>query len=232
METNNTATTITIGGQTLNLLPQRAVFWREEATLFVADVHLGKPDAFVQAGIPVPTRVNLADLERLLAVVRQTGARHLVILGDFLHARASLSPGVVDALGAWREQCCTVAVTLIAGNHDLYAGPPPDHLDIAWCDESVLGPFRCLHIPPDAHAPDESIALCGHLHPYAVVAGKTREAVRLPCFHLGPRQLVLPAFGRFTGGHTVARRPGERVFVIAGDAVIEPHARREWMGTR
>jgi DNA ligase-associated metallophosphoesterase len=168
--------------------------------------------------------------------VQQTGARHLIILGDFLHARASLSPGVVDALAMWRERCAEVAVTLVAGNHDQYAGPPPDYLDIAWCEESALGPFRLLHIPPDAHAPDETIALCGHLHPYAVIAGKTREAVRLPCFHLGPRQLVLPAFGRFTGGHTVSRRPGERIFVIAGETVIEPHARRkshdEWLTAR
>lgn len=226
------ATTIHVGGQTLALLPQRAVYWREEATLFVADVHLGKPDAFVQAGIPMPTRINLADLDRLLAVVRQTGARHLVILGDFLHARASLSPGVVDALAAWREECASVAVTLVAGNHDQHAGPPPDSLEIAWCDESAMGPFRCLHIPPEAHAPDESITLCGHLHPYAVVAGKMREAVRLPCFHLSPRQLVLPAFGRFTGGYTVTRRPGERIFVIAGETVIEPHARKEWIEAR
>jgi hypothetical protein len=31
---------------------------------------------------------------------------------------------------------------------------------------------------------------------------------------------VLPAFGRFTGTHPVRPAPGERVFVVAGDAVM------------
>jgi hypothetical protein len=30
---------------------------------------------------------------------------------------------------------------------------------------------------------------------------------------------VLPAFGAFTGMHVMARGPGERLFVVAGDEV-------------
>jgi hypothetical protein len=43
--------------------------------------------------------------------------------------------------------------------------------------------------------------------------------LRLPCFHFGERVGVLPAFGEFTGMHAVRRAAGERIFVVAGDAV-------------
>jgi hypothetical protein len=32
---------------------------------------------------------------------------------------------------------------------------------------------------------------------------------------------VLPAYGAFTGMHPIARRPGDRVFALAGDVVRE-----------
>lgn len=218
---------ITILKQRLTLLPQRALFWQETCTLFVADLHLGKPDAFLQAGIPVPTRVTQRDLDRLCTVIDETGAKNLVILGDFLHARASHSPGVFEALEAWRDHCKQVAVLLVNGNHDTLAGPPPHSLGIEICDEAWVGPFYCIHIPPEEEAllPD-AFTLCGHLHPYGVVSGRMRESVRLPCFHVGARRMVLPAFGHFTGGHTVFAKKNERIFVIAGESVLEPKPHR------
>jgi DNA ligase-associated metallophosphoesterase len=214
---------LTICDQQLSLLPQRALYWQAEATLFVADLHLGKPDAFLQAGIPVPTRVTQRDLDRLCEVIHATGARRLVILGDFLHARASHSPGVAESLFAWRDQCANVEILLVNGNHDLHAGPPPRELGFEICDEATVGPFYCVHVPvEEGNKPEAGFVLCGHLHPYGVVSGRTRESLRLPCFYVTPRQMVLPAFGHFTGGHTVHAKPDERVFVIAGDAVL-PH---------
>lgn len=213
---------IEVAGETLQLLPQRAIYWRREAMLFVADLHLGKPDAFLQAGIPVPPRITQRDLDRLCEVVQSTNARRLVILGDLLHARASHSPGVFDALSAWRDQCRHLEILLVNGNHDHSAGPPDAALEIQICDEATVGPFYCVHVPfaDDEPVPDGYFALSGHLHPYGVVNGKGRESLRLPCFYVGAHQIVLPAFGHFTGGLTVRPKHGERVFVIAGDAVL------------
>jgi hypothetical protein len=47
------------------------------------------------------------------------------------------------------------------------------------------------------------------------------DRLRLPCFHVGTQVGVLPAFSAFTGGLDVSRRPGERVFAVAGPAVVE-----------
>ena len=57
---------------------------------------------------------------------------------------------------------------------------------------------------------------------YSVWLGNTRgrQRLKLPAFWFGPRVGVLPAFGEFTGGAVVSPRPGDRVFVVAGDQVV------------
>ena len=39
----------------------------------------------------------------------------------------------------------------------------------------------------------------GRLHPTLLLRGPERSALRAPCFGCGDGQLVLPAFGAFTG---------------------------------
>ena len=54
-------------GQTLMLLPERAMFWRERQALLVADAHWGKAAAFRARGVPVPRGTTLEGLRRLTA---------------------------------------------------------------------------------------------------------------------------------------------------------------------
>ena len=60
--------------------------------------------------------------------------------------------------------------------------------------------------------------LAGHHHPCTVV-GRGIDRLRLPCFQFGAAVGVLPAFGAFTGMHPIAREAGDRVFVVADNAV-------------
>ena len=53
------------------------------------------------------------------------------------------------------------------------------------------------------------------------LAGPAREHSRLPCFWFRDGVGVLPAFGEFTGLADVAVSPGDRVWVTAGDTVID-----------
>jgi DNA ligase-associated metallophosphoesterase len=200
------------------LLPQRALFWPAEATLFVADLHLGKADVFVQRGIPIPLAISAHDLQRLGAIIEATGAERLVVLGDLLHARGSRSPGVHEALTAWRSAHPSLELLLVLGNHDRHAGPPPADVGFVLCgDEAQVGPFRCVHEPLES---TDGLTLCGHLHPLALLS-EHRGASRLPCFHLRAQQMVLPALGHFTGGSTIHARRGDRCWVIAGEAVVD-----------
>lgn len=207
-----------IGGERVTLLAERALAWPREHTLFVADVHLGKAAAFRAGGVPLPRGSTARDLARLTRLVEASAARHLVILGDFLHARAGRVDALDAAFTAWRAQHAHLAVTLVRGNHDRHAGDPPAHWNVRCVDDALaLPPFLGCHHPV---APPAGYALCGHVHPGVVVRGTGEQTLRLPCFVLGARRAILPAFGRFTGLASPAPLPGDRFVAIAGEQLF------------
>ncbi|MEJ5246497.1 MAG: ligase-associated DNA damage response endonuclease PdeM [Caldilinea sp.] len=207
-------------GERVLLLATRALYWPSGATLFIADPHFGKTDSFQAAGVPLPNGATGDDLRRLSASIHATGARRLVILGDFFHTRASQSPATLDALTAWRREHPGLEVLLVPGNHDRHAGAPPAGLDIACAPEPLLlAPFACYHHPPaDAST---TYALAGHIHPTATLRDIDGSRHRFPCFHIGARAAVLPAFAAFAGGQTIRPAPGDRIFIVSGNSIHE-----------
>lgn len=204
------------GGETLQLLPERAVWWPARRTLFIADLHLGKAATFRHGGQPVPAGTTRANLDRLSALLRTHAAESLVVLGDFVHAPEALTASVLAALATWRAAFPTLQVTLVRGNHDRRAGDPPASLGLAVVDEPwPLGPLAACHHP---QAVPRALALAGHVHPVVRLHGRGRDRLRLPCFLLDAHQLLLPAFGEFTGGWEIERKEGRQVFVV-GDGV-------------
>lgn len=200
------------------LLPQRCAWLPEQATLLVADAHVGKAVSFRRLGVPVPRGTTHETLGQLSAALAATAARQVVFLGDFLHSARALAPGTLAAVQAWREQHAVVAMTLVRGNHDLRAGDPPAALRITVVDEPL--PLAGLQLCHHPHERDDGYVLAGHLHPGVVLGRRAADRVRLPCFHFGARVGVLPAFGAFTGLHPVQPAPGDRLFAVAGDAVL------------
>lgn len=210
---------IPLVGERVLLLAERALAWPAAGALIIADAHWGKAASFRAAALAVPEGATAADLARLDAALARVGARRLVILGDLFHNAASLAPAVVAAVAAWRERNSALEITLVRGNHDARAGDPPAAWDFACVDEPyALGPFALCHYPDTAA---EGYVLAGHLHPAVALAGPGRQRERLPCFLAGPRRMVLPAFGSFTGAATVRPAADERVYVVAGEEVVE-----------
>lgn len=199
----------------LILLPERAVWWPERQTLFIADPHFGKAATFRAAAVPLPDG-TAADLQRLDAIVQSTQARTLIVLGDLLHARQGRCPAVFECVRAWRQQQRHLSLQLVIGNHDRRAGQPPAEWDMECVDEpSVCPPFQLRHYP-DLTSQQPSLA--GHLHPkIKVQAGGDR--ILSPCFLLRQQCLVLPAFGGFIDHQVIAREPGDAYFVIAENEI-------------
>ena len=117
-------------GESLDLLPDRAVYWPKEKILYIADTHFGKAATFRKVGIPVSEHTTAEDCERLSKLVEGTGAEKLIILGDFLHARAGRAQPVRNQLFDWRDQHKQLSIVLIRGNHDNQSGDPWPELDI------------------------------------------------------------------------------------------------------
>lgn len=205
-----------VAGEMLLLLAQKALYWPARKTLIVADIHFGKAASFRAQGIPVPRGTTSQNLLALDALMAAHEVEHIIFLGDFLHARAAHAPATLERMLAWRRQHPGLALTLVRGNHDRHAGDPAASLGIEMVDEPyTLAPFSFCH-HPDLDTP--AYALAGHIHPVFVLATRF-ESLRLPCFVVGARRMVLPSFGAFTGGFAIAPEAGDRIFVTSGDAV-------------
>jgi DNA ligase-associated metallophosphoesterase len=209
---------IDIRGERLTLLPERAMYWARERTLFAADTHWGKAATFRAASLPIPEAMTDDDLTRLARMVERTGARRLIVLGDMLHARKGRSPETLGAIAAWRANHPGLGILLVRGNHDRGAGDPPKDWNVRCVDEPFeLPPFVLRHKPGE---PSNGYALAGHIHPAARLTGRGGQELKLPCFWFQPHGAILPAFGSFTGTASIAPRRGDRVFVVADGTIL------------
>lgn len=208
------AVALDVAGSRLLLLAGKALYWPDGRMLCVADAHFGKDAAYRALGQPVPDGSTVANLARLDALIARHDPVELVFLGDFLHARKSRTPVMLDALRAWRVRHAALTCRLVRGNHDRHAGDPPADAGIAVVDEPyVRGPLALRHTP----APHPRLhVLAGHVHPVFMLRGRGRQRLRLPCFVSDAAMTVLPAFGDFTGGYQVGVGADSRVFVTDG----------------
>jgi uncharacterized protein len=208
----------TLAGEAVTLLPEKAIYWPGERTLFVADVHWGKAAAFRALSVPVPGGTTTADLERLSRALDRTQAERLVVLGDLLHARAGRQPETLAAISAWRNGRPELSILLVRGNHDESAGDPPVDWRIEVVDEPYLiQPFALRHYPDPS---DLGYVLAGHVHPAAYLSGRGGQGLRLPCFLCGPQVAILPAFSSFAGAKVVQPTSADSLYVVAEDEVI------------
>lgn len=207
------------GGEEVVPLPERALWWPARRTLVVADLHWGKEQVFHAAGIPVPLGALEDDLSRLEAVSRRVGALRVLVLGDLVHG--VLAGSVVAEVAAWRHRF-DVPMLLVRGNHDRHTPTLPEPWRISEVHGSLEeGPFLFRHEPEPAEG---RYTWAGHLHPMVRLSGGN-DRLRLPCFHLGARVGVLPAFGTFTGGVAVRPAPGDAVFAVAEGQIVALGAR-------
>lgn len=218
MSARHDGVAVSVRGEELVLLPERAALWRRRETLLVADPHFGKAATFRAAGIPVPGGTTRAGLARLDTLLARTAARRVIFLGDFLHARAGRAPDTLAAVTSWAASRPELELLLVRGNHDRHAGDPPCETRVRCVDAPLVeAPFVLAHHPCDSV---DGYLLAGHLHPGVSLVGRARQHERLPCFWFRTGHAVLPAFGDFTGLATIDPAPGDRVYAIAEDDVI------------
>jgi uncharacterized protein len=207
---------IDLFGEPVVLMLERALYLR--STLLIADPHWGKTSTFRARGVPIPEGSLEDDLSRLSRALTRSGARRLVVLGDLLHARAGLDGYTIPLVTGWRIGHPGLEIVLVRGNHDQSAGDPPVEWGMQVVDEPLAAPpFLFQHTPlPDSLG----YVIAGHLHPGVTLAGRGRQHIKLPCFWFGPDMAVLPAFGSFTGLHSVQPQIGDRVYVLAESRII------------
>src|SRR3982751_5008512 len=95
---------------------ERVLFWENENTLIVSDLHFGKTGHFRKAGIAMPQSVFKEDLQRLISQIQHFSPRHLLVVGDFFHSVANKE---LDLFRRWRDDLPDLSIKLVKGNHDI-----------------------------------------------------------------------------------------------------------------
>ena len=225
MDTVDNSTTsgfaLTIHGQSVLLLKDRAAYWQEAATLIVADIHFGKAAAFRNHGLPIPEGDTQCDLERLTSLIKSYHARRLIIAGDLLHAASSKSDEIRAEVGKWRSRHADLKVVLVSGNHDRSAGTVPVEWNIEVHPDTLTEPpFAFVHDPADVPTDPGAFYFCGHLHPAVSLAEGRMRSLKTACFWQRPNSLILPGFGKFTGSKVISPAATDRVFAITERSVV------------
>jgi len=209
---------IQLQGETLHLLPQRAIHWPVRQALLVADLHWGKDEAFRSRGTHLPEGILDEDLARLAECIDSSDTEIVYVLGDLIHHRDGMSRPVVDRVARWRERH-SVEMALIPGNHDRHFPELPAAWRIERLAETIdLGPFRLVHDPTEPDANDR-YRLGGHIHP-VLSLGRHNDRVTLPCFQFTQTYGLLPAFSRFTGGARIAPARTDRCYLTTETGII------------
>ena len=158
-----------IGDEHLILSNERALFWENEKTLIVADLHVGKTGHFRKEGIGVPAAVYKDDLHRLLAQILFFKAERLVIVGDLTHSIANRE---IDLFRKWRKDFSSLDVHLAKGNHDILDNSWYEEADIKVHNEPLpIKQFLFVHdiLKPKLQVNGGSYAFSGHVHPLSLI---------------------------------------------------------------
>jgi hypothetical protein len=187
---------ILLGPHALKPLAAGALYWEQQQTLIVADLHLEKGAAYAARGRMLPPYDSRTTLRGLAALIVNFAPARIVALGDSFHTSE-----VATYLGrAESEEIAGLQRGRewywITGNHDPEL--PPSIGGIV-CAALTIAGVTLRHEPsPDAVTPE----IAGHLHPAARIA-RRGEVVRRKCFATDGRRIVMPAFGAYTGGLNV-----------------------------
>ena len=207
----------TLAGEDVVLHVERGLFWPRERLLAIADLHLGKGDAFRRSGVALPRGGTELDLQRLDVLIGAFSPATLLVLGDLVHGVVPKDAHWIAQWNAWRDRHADLDVRVVRGNHD--RALPAQRLRVA--DDGacrIQPPFLFTHESERVATPSLH-SVGGHVHPI-VVLRELGFSARLPAFHLGTHRSVLPAFSTFTGGIEARAAAGERLFACGGDRIL------------
>lgn len=212
---------IEIQGELVALLPQKAIWLKNQSVVLLADLHFGKINHFRKSGIPVPPKANDKNTDLLISVLQTTKPERVIFLGDLFHSHYNEE---WEVLGQVRRHFVNCSFELVLGNHDILSALQYERNNLQLhVGEYRLGNFLLSHEPLQ-NIPADTYNLAGHIHPAVRLRGTGRQSVTLPCFYFGKQQGILPAFGSFTGTARIVPKKDDRIFVIAENKVIAyPH---------
>ena len=208
---------VEIRGVPLNLLAEKAIWWGATKTLIVADLHWGKSAHFRKHGIAIPLESQSQDELRLAKLIREYHADRLIIAGDMFHSKSNSQ---VEVFSHFRNAHKTLHIDLVIGNHDILKDQQYSGWNLAQHKECyTVGPFCFAH---DMREAEDHFVIHGHVHPAVRIKskGSNQPTIKLCCYAQQSNQMILPAFGQFTGTHLLEPKDYQHIYLIAEEKVI------------
>ncbi|TDW48792.1 putative phosphoesterase [Flavobacterium sp. 270] len=204
---------IEIKNQAFILHSSGALFWENKKLLLISDVHLGKVSHFRKHGIAIPNNAIAENFNKLTAVVALFNPEKVIFLGDLFHSSKNQE---WDLFEEW-VSCCVSEIILVAGNHDVIDKKHYTDINISVLQFLQIDEFLLTHHPTERKG---WFNFSGHIHPGVILRGLGGQSLKLPCFYQKENQLILPAFGEFTGKHIMKPDREDIIYAIAEEHII------------
>lgn len=202
-----------IHNHAMQLHTSGALFLEEHDLLLISDVHLGKVTHFRKHGIALPPNAVETNFRRLTETADLFAAQTICFLGDLFHSGMNREWKRFADWAAGRNE----RLLLISGNHDVLSPKVYAEIGMEVREELILGDLLLTHAP---EVREGLFTVCGHVHPGVKLYGTGRASLELACFFETKGQLIVPAFGAFTGKYFLKAGEGDRVFAIAGEEIV------------
>lgn len=206
---------ISIRNQSFILHHLGAIYWTEQKMLLIADVHFGKVTHFRNNGIAIPTAMIMENFNNLDSLMDHFKPQTVVFLGDLFHSKINNEWTVFEQWISQQSQCKFV---LVEGNHDVIDSKYYIDLNFEIYPQLIVGDFLLTHHPTEQ--PD-LFNFCGHIHPGVQLKGFGRQFLKLSCFFQTDNQMIVPAFGTFTGKHFMPPTSKNTIYGIAETTVFK-----------
>jgi len=89
----------------------------ENKVLIISDLHIGIEYEIFQSGITIPSQVERLE-KRIDNLLKQTKAKHLVILGDVKHQVPTISWQEYKDIPKFLDHFQNIKISIVKGNHD------------------------------------------------------------------------------------------------------------------
>ena len=199
------------------LLPEKALYWPDKEMLILSDPHLGKVSHFRKAGIGVPLEAKNENWRNLNDLIALHAPKSVYFLGDLFHSTINAEwQELEEFMGVFNN----INFHLVLGNHDILNPAVYQNSRLQVTVESVHDQFLFTHHPLKESEGD-LFNMCGHIHPSVLLAGKGRQRVKLPCFYFTERQLIMPAFGVFTGTKNLEIEKATAIYGVGEGQILK-----------
>lgn len=189
------------------------LYFKEEKTLVISDIHMGYEEALNKQGILMPRFQYTETIKRLQKILKGFKIQKIIINGDLKHEFGTISETewrhTLRLLDFLLEHC--KKIILLKGNHDTVLGPIAKRRGLEIKKNHIIGKTMILHgdkIPTGKKFDSIKRLVTGHEHP-AISLYKDGRLEKFKCFLKGKWKkkelIVMPSFNLVTEGTDVLK---------------------------